>query len=90
LAKLCFLLAEVNHLYIIKTACQVVHGPGSETGVKLQDYIFKDGTLKGDNHTPGCTWPDSRTGGKTEKLYKQRLHIKMLSCQAVQGKEHLN
>jgi hypothetical protein len=55
----------------------------------MQDYINKDGMLKGDNHTPGCTWPDGQTGGKTEKTV-QSLHINKLTFQAVQGKELLN
>jgi hypothetical protein len=58
--------------------------------VKTQDYINKDGKLKGDNHTPGCTWPDDQTGGTTTKLYIQRLHVKISTFQAVQGTEHLN
>jgi hypothetical protein len=55
----------------------------------MQDYINMDGKLKGDKHTPGCTWPDGQTGGETAKLYTQRLHVKILTFQAVQGKEHL-
>jgi hypothetical protein len=61
---------QIRHTQLNITACQTLYRPGNEIGVKMQDYINKDGMLKWDNHTPGCTWPDGQTGGKTQDCTK--------------------
>lgn len=34
---------QIGHTKLNITACQTLYGPGNEIGVKMQDYINKDG-----------------------------------------------